>query len=237
MISNPELLADDLLTRWLVENSPVKIPFYNAWIWQSVAGKSLQYARTPQLQEAAIVTDCSVVEDPEQRVSQADFSYFEFVARYQICSVNLDRFAYPNNLDRVLYALAKRRILYAYAARLGDDALGLPSVADPARVIDLSAGALTLDCLDDAYERVTAGTGRPTLIMSHSRSLRTYRSLCRAAGFRPERVTCKWYDPTGRRMTRGSVDAFNDLRQRSALASKRLLCKPVARQRHAEPGR
>ncbi|MBX3459031.1 MAG: hypothetical protein KF696_03565 [Planctomycetes bacterium] len=213
-VTNADLLADDLLALWLVENSPVKIPFYQAWIWQEVAGKSLTYARTPLLAPATIFTSCAGVPEQEATVSQAEFQFVDFATRYAICASDLDRFRNPQLLQTVLYAIAKRRILYSYAQRLGTATgnpaqAGLRDLADPARVIDLAGGALTLPCLDEAYERVAAGTGRPTLIMSHSRSLRTYRNLCRAAGLKPERVPYRWYNPTVGGMQEGSVDAFN----------------------------
>ncbi|MBE7490899.1 MAG: hypothetical protein HS108_03910 [Planctomycetes bacterium] len=213
-VTNADLLADDLLALSLVENSPVKIPFFQAWIWQEVAGKSLTYARTPLLAPATEITACANVPEQEAAVSQAGFEFVDFATRYAICASDLDRFRHPQLLQSVFYAIAKRRILYAYAARLGAATGnpaqgGLRDLADPARVINLAGGALTLPCLDEAYERVTAGTGRPTLIMSHSRSLRTYRNLCRVAGFKPERVPFRWYNPAIGGMQEGSVDALN----------------------------
>src|SRR5690606_17246790 len=50
---------------------------------------------------------------------------------------------------------------------------------------------------------------RPTLIMSSKRTLRTYRKLCRDAGFKPERVDWRRYDPAKRAMVADTVDAFN----------------------------
>lgn len=208
-VTNADLLADDFLARWIVENSPVKVPFFQAWFWQTVAGKNLIYPRTSELEQAPIITTCGAPAEQLPTLTQAEFAFKEFITHYSICSVDLDRFQHPNNLDATLYALAKIRLMYSYAALIGDDLQGLPSLVDPARVLDLGGGALTLDCLDEAYELITAGTGRPTLIMSHSRALRTYRSLCRAAGMGHERAPWQWYDPAKGRMVEGSVDAFN----------------------------
>lgn len=207
-VTNANLLADDLLARWVVENSPIKVPFFQAWFWQTVAGKSLIYPRTTELAQAPVITTCGAPSEQLPTLSQVEFAFKEFITHYSICSVDLDRFQHPNNLDATLYALAKVRLLYAYATLLGDDLQGLPSLVSPTRLISRGGGALTLDCLDQAYELVTAGTGRPTLIMSHSRALRTYRSLCRAS-HRPERAPWMWYDPAKGRMVPGSVNAFN----------------------------
>jgi len=208
-LTNANLLADDLLARWIVENSPVKIPFFQAWYWQTVAGKSLVYPRTTELAQAQVITTCGAPDEQLPTLSKVEFPFKEFITRYSLCAVDLDLYQHPNNLDAVMYALAKIRLMYAYAALLGDDLQGLPALVDPARVIDRGGGALTLDCLDEAYELVSAGTGRPTLIMSHSRSLRTYRSLCRASGMGHERAPWMWYDQAKGRMVEGSVDAFN----------------------------
>ncbi len=212
-LTNADLLADDLLALYLVENSPIKVPFYQAWFWQSVAGKSLLYPRTTALAAATVSSDCQLISEQEPEISQAEFEFLEFITRYQICATDLDRYRHPQLLDRVLYAIAKRRLLYAYAGRIGAGPGVTGSLRDlidgTSQVLDLSGGALTLDCLDEAYEVVTAGTGRPTLIMSHSRSLRTYRKLCRDAGFSAERVPWSWYDPAKGHDVQGSVDAFN----------------------------
>lgn len=209
-VTNASLLADDVLTRWIVENSPVKIPFYQAWLWQWISGNPLKYARTAAIKPAELVTDCDVVGEQEPTLSNVRMAIQEFITRYSICSIDLDTFQYPNQLDAVLYGLARRRLLYAYASFIVDpaDPASLVGLADPARRVTMGGGALTLDCLDDAYERVVTGAGRPTLIMSHSRSLRTYRSLCRATGYKPERRDWMWAD-TGLRMAGDSVDAFN----------------------------
>lgn len=174
-----------------------------------MAGKSLIYPRTTELAAASVIASCGAPVEQSPTLSQAEFAFREFITRYSICAVDLDRYQHPNNLDDVLFALAKVRIMYAYAALLGDALMGLPALVDPARVIDMAGGSLTLDCLDEAYELVTAGTGRPTLIMSDSVCLRTYRSLCRQTNLRPERAPWSWYDPAKGAMVDGTVDAFN----------------------------
>jgi len=206
-VSNTDLLADDQLARWLIDNSPIKIPFFQAWFWQNVRGKTLDYARTDAVTPGneLACTEVSSFDDPD--LTRATMLMRDFGVAYSICFEDLDRYSYPNDLDAVMYAIAKRRLLYAYAAFLGSDD-GLPALIDTGRIVN-SGGGLTLDCLDQAYELITAGTGRPTLIMSHSQSLRVYRKLCRDAGYTPERVPYHWYDPAKGRDTAGSVDAFN----------------------------
>jgi hypothetical protein len=77
--------------------------------------------------------------------------------------------------------------------------------------VNLGGGGnpLTLDCMDHAYNLVTANNGRPTHIMTSSRGLRTYQSLCRAAGYEPPKVPWNWYDPALKRMVPGEAPSFN----------------------------
>lgn len=209
-LGNAFMLGDNPVARWLVENSPVAIPFIDYWSWLGIDGQSITYPRATELTPAAVKNDCSEVTEQLPTVSQAGGSLFDFIARYSICGIDLDRVQYPTLLDAAMFAIAKRQILYGYAEYIVNPvAGGLVSMADPARIVDMGAGALTLDCLDDAYSRVSAGTGRPTLIMSSTKGLRTYRSLCRAAGFKPERGPWSWYHPDRRRIGADSVDSFN----------------------------
>lgn len=212
-VTNADLLSDDLLALWLVENAPIKIPFFQAWSWQQVAGKSLIYPRTTALAPASVMADCATVLEQLPDISQAEMTFLDYVTRWQACASDLDRYRNPKLLQAIMFATAKRRILYAYAQQLDSFGSvvgpGLPDLCAPGQLVDMGGLALTLDCLDDAYERITAGTGRPTLIMSHSRSLRTYRKLCRDSGLVPERVPFMLYNPASRRMEDGSVDAFN----------------------------
>jgi hypothetical protein len=200
-----DALAEDQLGRWLVENSPVKIPFIQAWAWQNILGKQLEYARVPQQPPGSDLACAAIADSSPDEVETAPFATSDFVVRYQICFEDLDRYTYPNQLDATMYALAKRRLLYSYAAYLDTDD-GLKGAVS--RIVN-AGGVLTLSCLDEAYELITAGSGRPTLIMSHSAGLRMYRELCRNAGLVPERVPHPWYYPDKGRKAPGTVDAFN----------------------------
>jgi len=208
-LDNAFMLGDSPVARWLVENSPINIAFFQAWAWQGINGQSLTYPRATELTPASPMNDCGEVTEALPTVSQAAFNLYDFIARYSICAIDLDRVQYPTQLDAAMFAIAKRQILYAYAEHIVSPTIGLVAACDPARIVDMGLAALTLDCLDDAYSRVTAGTGRPTLIMSSTKGLRTYRSLCRAAGIPQERSPWTWYHPAQGRSGPGSVDSFN----------------------------
>ncbi|MCA8918287.1 MAG: hypothetical protein KDB68_08800 [Planctomycetes bacterium] len=208
-LSNAYMLGESPVARWLIENSPINIAFYQAWAWQGVDGQSLTYPRATELSPAAVRNDCGEVIEQLPTVSQAAFNLYDFIAHYSICSIDLDRVQYPTQLDAAMFAIAKRQILYAYAEHIVSPTIGLPAACDSDRNVDMGLSSLTLDCLDDAYSRVTAGTGRPTLIMSSTKGLRTYRSLCRAAGIPQERSPWTWYYPAKGSSGPGSVDSFN----------------------------
>lgn len=177
-----------------------------------ISGGELSYARENNvLAPAVLLNDCSNVVDQSPTATSVTFPILDFISRYQICFKDQDRYQYPNNLDSTAYALAVRHLLYAYfefldaAPGLG----GLQDQMDPARNVDMSGGALTLDCMDDAYHRVVSNEGRPTVIMTSSRGLRTYQSICRASGYEPPKVPIKWYDPAKQHMNQSEAPAFN----------------------------
>ena len=200
-LTNATLLTDDRLARWLIENSPVKLQIARVWPFLGVAGGQLTYSRANSaLTPATVPTACDPVADDSDTAAVQTFDLADYITRYSICFSDEDRYKDPNDLDDVEYALSLRKLLYAYFARL-DQATGsaasggLRDIIGSGRSVNRAAGALTLDCMDHAYNLVTENDGRPTHIMTSSRGLRTYQSLCRASG-------------TGR-MVSSEVPAFN----------------------------
>lgn len=212
-LTNANLLAEDVLAAWLIENPPIKLQVARVWPFMGIAGGSVKYARnTFPLTSAAQVTDCTGIGDSSQTVIEAEYVIREFMTRYSICFADQDRYRHPNNLNATEYALAVRKLLYGYFEFLDVTGLGTGSlwdIMDTNRRVDMGAGALTLDCMNDAYNLVVENDGRPTLIMASSRTLRTYQSLCYAAGYEPPKVDFTWYNPAKRRMEQGWAPAFN----------------------------
>lgn len=206
-------LAQDQLARWLIENSPSKLQIAKIWPFTGVRGGELSYARqNSALNAASQELDCAVVSESVDAAENVTFPIRDFITRYQICFADQDRFKFPNDLDATEYALAVRRLLYGYFefldAPIGNG--GLLDQVDSTRIVDLGGTSpLTLDCMDDAYQRVVSNDGRPTVIMTSSRGLRTYQSLTRAAGYEPPKVPYAWYDPATRRMKECEAPAFN----------------------------
>ena len=93
--------------------------------------------------------------------------------------------------------------------RLDDDQWAAIVQQGDARPTTHAGGALTLDCLDHAYQLVTANEGRPTLIMSSTRGLRLYQKLCRDKGYDAPKMPWPWYNPATGRMEQRLVTEFN----------------------------
>lgn len=214
-LANAALLTEDRLARWLIENSPIKLQIARVWPFMGVSGGQLSYARSnAALTPGAITNDCSPVNDDSDTAANQTFDLADYITRYAICFADEDRYEHPNNLDATENALAIRKLLYAYFERMdtstGTTANGgLRDIIGSGQTVGMGETALTLDCMDHAYNLVTANNGRPTHIMTSSRGLRTYQSLCRAAGYEPPKVAWTWYDPAMGRMVNGQAPAFN----------------------------
>jgi hypothetical protein len=215
-VANSQYLSQIAVAHWLVENSPIKLQIARVWPFMGIAGRELQYARRNDAISnlATVVTSpqtATVVGENSDTVAQATFPLLEFITRYQVPFGAQDVFQDVNDVDAALYALALRRLMYSYFKRL-DAAAGVPGALRSylSNGLVMNGQALTLDCLDQAYDMVTAGDGRPSVIMSRSQPRRVYHALCRAAGFEPPKVPYDWYDPArGWTTGEGEVTAFN----------------------------
>lgn len=211
-LSSADLLAEDVLAAWLVENSPVKLQIARVWPFLGVAGGSLKYARSMfALSPALQVADCTGIGENSETAEEVEFKILDFMTRYSICFADQDRYRHPNNLDATEYALSVRKLLYAYFAFLDDTAnpASLWNIMAPSRRVNMGGGPLTLDCLNHAFNLVVENDGRPTVIMASTRGLRSYQSLCYAAGYEPPKVAFNWYNPAKGRMEQGWAPAFN----------------------------
>lgn len=164
-----------------------------------MAGSGLIYSRkNAQLTPTAVNTGCGNVAETVDTLASITFPIVDFVTRRQICFTDLDRYHIPNNPDEDEYLIAIAEVIYGYFAWL-DGAPGTGGLRDyiaATRIVDLGGGALTFPCLNLAYNQVVSNNGRPTVIMSSSRELRTYEQLCRDNGFAPPSVTGRpWPSP------------------------------------------
>lgn len=187
-------------TQWLVENQPIKVQVWGRWPWFGVQGNLLTYARVGLLNPAKVVAACATERPDDNTATQVQYGMVEYVTRFQYCNADEDINRDPNLLEQILTELGKIKIGYGYYSRM-DTATGvpatggLPDLCAPGNVLNLGGAALTFPCLEQAFDLVTANSGRPSIIMSNSASMRSYRNLCWAAGIEPPQMPWRWYDP------------------------------------------
>ncbi len=214
-VGNANLLASSPTAQWLIENSPVKLQIARVWPFLGIAGGSITYPReNSTIGGAQIVNDGAAASDNSDVVdvdpNLQTFSFNEFITSYTVNYADQDRYQNPSDIDAVEYALALRRLLYRYFEQLDidDGSPALHNLMDDDRKVDAS-GALTLDAMDLAYQRVVSNDGRPTIIMGSTRCLLQYQSLCRAAGYDVPYVPYFWYDPALGQAVPSYVPSFN----------------------------
>ena len=214
-LANANLLAQDVVARWIIENSPKKLQIAKIWPFMGVPGGAQLYNRwNVPIGNAARLSDgtaVSPVEDDDE-LEQQSFSMFEFITRYQINTRDLDLFHQPTDPEAASYALALRRLLYGYFAWLdGEDGTQglIPSIPAGQTIDRGGSNPLTLEALDEAFHLVSANDGKPTVIMSGTRALRTYAKLCRDKGYDVPMIPWQWYNPGTGGMEESWVESFN----------------------------
>lgn len=199
-------------TQWLVENQPVKVQVWGRWPWFGVQGNLLTYARVGQLVPASVVAACAALRQNDDSATQVQYGMVEYATRFQYCNADEDINRDPNLLGQMLTELGKIKLGYGYCSRM-DTATGvpatggLPDLVAPGNVLNLGGAALSFPCLEQAFDLVTANSGRPTVIMSNSASMRSYRNLCWAAGIEPPQMPWQWIDKKAQE-TRMSKEDF-----------------------------
>lgn len=189
-----------LATRWLVENQPEVIQIHGHWPWEGVQGGFRTYARVPTLVAAPAVSPCTPNKDHSDAATQAKFGMVEYATKLIVCSADEDTLRVPNPPEEVEVELAKIKLDYGYYARM-DTATGDPvhggllDLVAPGNIVNAGGAPLSFPCLEEAFDKVTANNGQPSIIMSNLASRRSYRNLCWAAGIRPPELPWRWYDP------------------------------------------
>lgn len=198
--SGAGLTASVQATQWLVENQPIKVQVWGRWPWLGVRGSTLTYARVPQLAAALAVNSCAALGANDDTATQIQYGMVEYATRFQYCNADEDIYRDPNRVEQMLTELGRIKLAYGYYGRM-DTSVGspvtggLPDLCAPGNVLNLGGAALSFPCLEQAFDLVTANSGRPSIIMSSSASMRSYRNLCWAAGIEPPQMPWRWYDP------------------------------------------
>lgn len=187
-------------SKWLIENQPVKIQINGHWPTLGVRGNTYTHARIPKLTPATVPGPCEPVADNSDVATQAKFTFVNYSTRVQVCMEDEDLNRNPNLIAPLEIELGKIKLEYGFFARMDTttgvpETGGLPDLVAPGNVLNVSGLPLSFPCLEQAFNLITANNGRPTVIMSNTRSQESYRNLCWAAGIEPPLMPWRWYDP------------------------------------------
>lgn len=177
--SNAQLLSNDQLAKWLLEDFPFRIQLSTVFPFLSVAGNALRYATTGPLSGGVTIGYCNAIPENTQQPQDSNRTYrfAEIATQFRVCYHAQDIFSSNvNDQVAVQMALAVRILLYKFwtlfesgdASDNADEFDGLLKLVDPANVVDLKFRELTLEDLERAKELVRANDGRHALILTSS---------------------------------------------------------------------
>ena len=196
-----------------IENDPTIIQPSGHLPTLGVNGGSLVNSRVPALADAVVATACQAIPDTSDAFSPVRFTYVYYATRLQVCNLDQDLYEDPNSIEAMATNLMKIKLEYAFWSRIdtltgSSSTGGLPDLVAPGNIVDMGGAPLSFPCLERAFSLVTANNGRPTMIMSTSRTLESFRNLCWLAGIAPPDMPWKWYDPARRTWVAGEVTSF-----------------------------
>ncbi|MBX3460937.1 MAG: hypothetical protein KF696_13390 [Planctomycetes bacterium] len=189
-VSGAPTTANVQATLHAIENQPVIIQPNGHWATMGVDGGIVVNTRVPLLTDAVVSTPCAVTPDTSDAFAPVRFGYVYYTTRLQICDLDQDLFQDPNDIEAMATNLMKIKLDYAFYARMdtltGNPSTGgLPDLVAPGNVLDMGGAPLSFACLERAFSLVKANNGRPTMIMSTSRTLESFRNLCWNTGTVP----------------------------------------------------
>lgn len=167
--ANAQLLSDDVLAKWLLEDFPFRIQLSKVFPFVPV-GHALRYSSTGPLTPGVIIghgdpipEDTKLPKDPNRVYPIA-----EIATHFRVHYKAQDVFSNVNDQFAVQLANAVREDLYRFWKTFenGDASAnqhefdGLHRIVDPANVIDLQGRALSLEDLARAKGRVRSNDGR-----------------------------------------------------------------------------
>ncbi|SER06347.1 hypothetical protein SAMN05421690_100728 [Nitrosomonas sp. Nm51] len=206
--ANAQLLSNDVLAKWLIEDFPFRIQLSSIFPFLSVSGHSLRYATTgPLIPGAAIGQNDTIPEDTKQPADPNRVHRFAEIATHFRVSYKAQDIFSSNVNDQVAVqmALAVRELLYRFwiLFERGDTSTnpeefdGLLRLVNPDNTIDLQGRALTLEDLDSAKELVRANDGRCIVIFTSSIGKRAINASHYVRGLRPASEEMEFTCPDG----------------------------------------
>lgn len=175
--NNAQLLSNDVLAKWLLEDFPFRIQFSTVLPFLPVTGNALRYATTGPLTGGVTIGQCNAIPENTQQPYDPNrlYRFAEIATQFRVCYHAQDIFSSNvNDQVAVQMALAVRVLLYKFwtlfesgdASANPDEFDGLLKLVDPSKVIDLGFRELTLEDLDRAKELVRTNDGRNVLILT-----------------------------------------------------------------------
>lgn len=191
-------------------------------------------AEPNEIETADVVTNTNALTDRTASIDASlshEYPIGELGTQVRVPYFQRDIYSVPNDLVQLQIGQAILRLMYGYFKKIclgvdfagPGDFYGLLSseCMDDDQQISIGSasvpGGLTPEYVDYGLSKVTAGPGRPNVIMSHSIAQRQYKKACYEANKELEHIDWEWIDPlVGRRMSRVlSVDGvpwlINDL--------------------------
>ena len=204
-----QLLSNDVLAKWLLEDFPYRIQLAPIFPFLPVAGDSLRYATTGPLPPAVTVGQCGPIpEDTKQpRDPNRIHSMAEIATHFRVCYKAQDIFSSNvNDQVAVQMALAVRELLYKFwilfesgdALANPDEFDGLNRLVDPVNVLDLRGRELRLEDLDLAKQRVRANDGRCVVAFTSGPGNLAIRAAHYVRGLTPHYQNMEFPCPDGR---------------------------------------
>ena len=206
--ANAQLLANDALAKWLIEDFPFRIQLSSIFPFLPVAGDSFRYATTGLLNPGSTLGQCDTISEDTKQPNDLNrvHRFAEIATHFRVSYKAQDIFSSNvNDQVAVQMALAVRELLYKFWVLFeSGDALvnpdefdGLLRLVDPSNTIDLQGRALTLEDLDRARERVRANDGRCVVIFTSSIGKRAINASHYVRGFKPDSEEMEFTSPDG----------------------------------------
>ncbi|SEN01798.1 hypothetical protein [Nitrosomonas marina] len=206
--ANAQLLSNDALAKWLVEDFPFRIQLSSIFPFIPVSGHSLRYATTDALMPGnAIGQNSPIPEDTKQpNDPNRVYRFAEIATHFRVSYKAQDIFSSnANDQVAVQMALAVRELLYRFwilfergdASTNPEEFDGLLSLVNPGNTIDLQGRPLTLEDLDRTKELVRANDGRCVVIFTSSIGKRAINASHYVRGLRPDSEEMEFACPDG----------------------------------------
>lgn len=226
--NNPQLLSNDVLAKWLLEDFPFRIQLSSIFPFYGIAGNQLRYSNTDTLKPASVISfGDSILEDTKVPINpNRVFQMTQLATHFRVSYTSQDIFSSINDQVTVQMALAIRVLLYKFwlLFESGDqrnqgEFNGLLNLADSDNILDLKGKPLTLEILQSGKELIRANEGQEIIIFTSSLGKQAICAAHWMRGLKVDYQQVNYFAPRSDRFTQtmpsfdGSPIYINDLNQ------------------------